>query len=145
MPFLRIMAMICPSTNDLSQVQPIICPSTNCLNLFNATSLQIFWYMFFPPHVCWVMLYQTYISSFVANMHDMSAVMLQYRNDPKFSDPQNICCNHSKVWTMWLYHRLMSPNDATEWQTVQTQIRLLLEERSDLGLHCLPRSICPKT
>ena len=24
------------------------------------------------------------------------------------------------------------------WQTVQTQIRLLLEEQSDLGLHCLP-------
>ena len=35
-----------------------------------------------------------------------------YRNDPKFSDIQNICCNCSKVWTMWLYHRLMSPNDA---------------------------------
>ena len=35
-----------------------------------------------------------------------------YRNDPKFSDTQNICCSHSKVWTMWLYHRLMSPNDA---------------------------------
>ena len=35
-----------------------------------------------------------------------------YRNDPKFSDTQNICCNHSKVWTMWLYRRLMSPNDA---------------------------------
>ena len=35
-----------------------------------------------------------------------------YRNDPKFSDTQNICCNHSKVWTMWLYHTLMSPNDA---------------------------------
>ena len=25
-------------------------------------------------------------------------------------------------------------------QTVQTQIRLLLEEQSDLGLHCLPGS-----
>ena len=35
-----------------------------------------------------------------------------YRNDPKFSDTQKICCNHSKVWTMWLYHRVMSPNDA---------------------------------
>ena len=35
-----------------------------------------------------------------------------YCNDPKFSDTQNICCNHSKVWTMWLYHTLMSPNDA---------------------------------
>ena len=37
-----------------------------------------------------------------------------YRNDPKFSDTQNICCNYYKVWTMWLYHRLMSPNDA-DW------------------------------
>ena len=36
----------------------------------------------------------------------------KYRNDPKFSDTKNICCNHSNVWTMWLYHRLMSPNDA---------------------------------
>ena len=26
--------------------------------------------------------------------------------------PQKNCCNHSKIWTMWLYHRVMSPNDA---------------------------------
>ena len=32
-----------------------------------------------------------------------------------------------------------------ELQTVQTLIRLLLEEQSDLGLHCLPRPVCPKT
>ena len=38
--------------------------------------------------------------------------ILDYRNDPTFSETQNICCNHSKVWTMWLYHTLMSPNDA---------------------------------
>ena len=38
--------------------------------------------------------------------------MHYYHNDPKFSDTQNICCNHSKVWTMWLYHTLMSPNNA---------------------------------
>ena len=25
---------------------------------------------------------------------------------------QNVCCNLSKIWTMWLYHRVMSPNDA---------------------------------
>ena len=44
-----------------------------------------------------------------------------YRNDPKFSDTQKMCCNHSKVWTMWLYHRVMSPwvqTMQTEWQTV---------------------------
>ena len=34
-----------------------------------------------------------------------------YRKFPKYSDTQIICCNHSKIWTMWLYHRVMSPND----------------------------------
>ena len=33
-------------------------------------------------------------------------------NEPKYSDTQKICCNHSKIWTMWLYKRVMSPNDA---------------------------------
>ena len=28
---------------------------------------------------------------------------------------------------------------------MKTLIRLLLQEQSDLGLHCLPRPICPKT
>ena len=37
---------------------------------------------------------------------------LKYRKFPKYSDAQKICCNHSKIWTMWLYHRVMSPNDA---------------------------------
>ena len=31
---------------------------------------------------------------------------------PKYSDTQKIGCNHSKIWTMWLYHRVMSPNNA---------------------------------
>ena len=35
-----------------------------------------------------------------------------YRKFPKYSDTQNICCNHFKILTMWLYHRVMSPNDA---------------------------------
>ena len=26
--------------------------------------------------------------------------------------PKKICRNHSKILTMWLYHRVMSPNDA---------------------------------
>ena len=34
------------------------------------------------------------------------------RKFPKYSDTQKICCNHSKIWTMWLYQRVMSPNDA---------------------------------
>ena len=35
-----------------------------------------------------------------------------YRKFPKYSDTQKICCNHSKIWTMWLYHRVMNPKDA---------------------------------
>ena len=35
-----------------------------------------------------------------------------YRKFPKYSDTQNICCNQSKILTMWLYHRVMSPKDA---------------------------------
>ena len=34
------------------------------------------------------------------------------RKFPNYSDTQKICCNHSKIWTMWLYYRVMSPNDA---------------------------------
>ena len=34
-----------------------------------------------------------------------------YRKFPKYSDTQNIC-NQSKIWTVWLYRRVMSPNDA---------------------------------
>ena len=32
------------------------------------------------------------------------------RKFPKYSDTQNICCNHSKIWIMC--HRVMSSNDA---------------------------------
>ena len=35
-----------------------------------------------------------------------------YHKFPKYSDTQKFCCNNSKTWTMWLYHRVMSPNDA---------------------------------
>ena len=35
-----------------------------------------------------------------------------YCKFPKYSDTQNICCNHCNIWTMWLYHRVMSPKDA---------------------------------
>ena len=35
-----------------------------------------------------------------------------YRKFPKYSDTPKICCNHSQIWTMWLYHRVVSPNDA---------------------------------
>ena len=34
-----------------------------------------------------------------------------YRKFPKYLDTQRICCNHSNIWTMRIYHRVMSPND----------------------------------
>ena len=71
----------------------------------------------------------------------------RYRKFPKYSDTQIICCNHSKIWTMWLYHRVMSPNDAAGMANSvdPDQCRPWSEEQCDLGLHCLPRHICPKT
>ena len=38
--------------------------------------------------------------------------LLYYRKFPKYSDTQKISSDHSKIWTMWLYNRVMSPNDA---------------------------------
>ena len=35
-----------------------------------------------------------------------------YRKNPKYSDTQNICCNHPKICTRWLYQRVMHPKDA---------------------------------
>ena len=36
----------------------------------------------------------------------------KYCKFPKYSDTQKNCCSHSKILTMWLYHRVMSPKDA---------------------------------
>ena len=35
----------------------------------------------------------------------------RYLKFPKYSDTQNICSNHSKIWAMWFYNRVMSPNN----------------------------------
>ena len=58
-----------------------------------------------------------------------------------FGHPK-MCCNHSKIWTMWLYHRVMSPNDA---DGMANSVDPDQTDCSDLGLHCLPRHVCPKT
>ena len=34
-----------------------------------------------------------------------------YHKIPKNSDTQKSCCNHSKIGTKWLYHRVMHPKD----------------------------------
>ena len=35
----------------------------------------------------------------------------KYCKTPKFLDPPKMCCNHPKIWTRWLYHRVMHPKD----------------------------------
>ena len=34
-----------------------------------------------------------------------------YYKNPKKTDTWKICCNHPKIWTRWLYHRVMHPKD----------------------------------
>ena len=36
-----------------------------------------------------------------------AVLLMKYRKFPKYSDTQNICCNNSKILTMWLYDRIM--------------------------------------
>ena len=62
----------------------------------------------------------------------------KYHKFPKYSDTQKICCNHSKIWTMWLYHRVMSPNDADGMANSEDP-----DKTAPLG--AVPRPICPKT
>ena len=51
-------------------------------------------------------------SVFKSSLKTQHSTNKPYRKFPKYSDTQNICCNHSKIWTMWLYQREMNPNDA---------------------------------
>ena len=75
-----------------------------------------------------------------AGKQNLSRSRIDYRKFPKYSDTQKICYNHSKIWTMWLYHRVVSPNDADGMANSVDP-----DEQSDLNLHCSPRHICPKT
>ena len=65
---------------------------------------------------------------------------MYYRKNTKNSDISKICCNHPKIWTTRLYHRVMLLKDA---DGIANSVDP--EEQSDLGLHYLPRPICPKT
>ena len=42
----------------------------------------------------------------------MDTMLLYYCKNPKYSDTQKICYNHPKIWTRWLYQRVMHPKDA---------------------------------
>ena len=54
-----------------------------------------------------------------------------YRN----VDTRKICCNHPQIWTRRLCHKIMCPKGAD---------RMANSIDPDLGLHYLPRPVCPK-
>ena len=90
------------------------------------------------------------ISAKIANLWPCCSILVYsntnsntYRKFPKYSDTQIICCNHSKIWTIWLCHRVMSPNDADGMANSVDPDQTA--PQSDLGLHYLPRPVCPKT
>ena len=64
---------------------------------------------------------------------------LWYRKTPKISDTPKLCCNHLKSWTRWLFLRVMHPKDA------EGTANNVDPDQTALGLHCLPRPVCPKT
>ena len=78
----------------------IICPLTNFLGL-----LFLFWVVYFTLPCCLLWGILTCLMSFNVSAQS-STITLQ-----NFQTPKN-CCNYLKIWTMWLYHIVMSPKDA---------------------------------
>ena len=68
-----------------------------------------------------------------------------YRKVPKFSDARKLCCNLSKIQTKKPNLRVFCQKDANGIANSEDPDQTAPEEQSDLGLHCLPRPICPKT
>ena len=66
-------------------------------------------------------------------------MLLSYRKVPKFSDTRNFCCNLPKVQTKKQNLRVFHQKDANGIANSEDP------DQTDLGLHCLPRPICPKT
>ena len=63
---------------------------------------------------------------------------MTYCKVPKFSDAKAISVIYLKLEKKF-NHRVMHPKDADSIANSEDP------EQSDLGLHCLPRPICPKT
>ena len=68
----------------------------------------------------------------------------KYRKVPKFSDARKLCCNLPKIQTKRLNLRVFPPIYANGIANSEDPDQTA-EEQSDLGLHCLPRSICLET
>ena len=66
-----------------------------------------------------------------------------YRKIPKNLDSRKFLCNHSKIWTRWLYHRVMHPKDADRMANSVDPDQTA--PQPDPGQNCLPTAFCPKT
>ena len=64
---------------------------------------------------------------------------LNYRKNPKITDTRKICSVHPKIWTRWLYHRVMSKR--CRWNDKQCRCWSACSSRSSLISVC---PICPK-
>ena len=62
-----------------------------------------------------------------------------YREDPKFSEARKLSCNLHKIQTKRPNLRVFCQKDANGRASSEDP------DQSDLGLHCLPRPVCPKT
>ena len=71
-----------------------------------------------------------------------------YLEVSKFSHARKHCCNQFKIHIKRSNYRVICPIEsygiANSAHSDQTAPIGLLEEQSDLGLHCLPRPICRK-
>ena len=77
-----------------------------------------------------------------AGYNNFFQIFIVYRQIPKISDPKKSAVITLKVEHDGFTLEYCIQKMQRELQTVKTLIR---EEQSDLGLHCLPRSVCPKT
>ena len=87
----------------------------------------------------------THISDSVSSYHRLSTVptLCNYRKVPKFSDARKHYCNLPKIQEKRPNLRIFCQKDANGIANSSEDPDQT--EQSDLGLHCLPRPICPKT
>ena len=92
------------------QVGPIVMQALGRYTEGQVGPLVIYWSDMFME------LNPTFVTEFSLNWkflpvwHRSIKLNLIYRKFPKYSDTQKICCNHSKIWTMWLFHRVTRRN-----------------------------------
>ena len=62
-----------------------------------------------------------------------------YHKVPKFWDARNLCCNLPEIQTKRPNLKVFCQNGANGIAKSEDP------DQTDLGLHCLPRPICPKS